>query len=248
MQPVMIALGAFFFKWRNLLFPLMVAAAWIAVPPNPAFLGSERLGEIKDMVAIGIVASGVALRLAVLGFTHIRRGGHKLQVAADRLETRGVFGLTRNPLYVGNILVWLGVFVMHGNPLLILAGTAQFAFIYHCLVLNEEAFLAAKFGGAYAEYRQTVPRWAFRMSRWRASFEGMRWSGRRALLTDYTALANGFGLIAITELVEHLRRGESLQVSHHALWSAVAIAALTLWVLAVRLYKRSPQVRASLRV
>jgi protein-S-isoprenylcysteine O-methyltransferase Ste14 len=84
------------------------------------------------------------------------------RVYAKDLVTEGMFGVCRNPLYVGNMLVYIGIFLLHGDPLVAVAGIALFAFIYQCIVYAEEAFLEAKFADAYRAHCRDVPRWGLR--------------------------------------------------------------------------------------
>lgn len=75
MKPTMIAIGNFFFKWRNYLFPLFIIALFIFRAPSTLFLGSEILEHAKDAVALGLVILGLAIRGVVIGFAYIKRGG-----------------------------------------------------------------------------------------------------------------------------------------------------------------------------
>jgi protein-S-isoprenylcysteine O-methyltransferase Ste14 len=88
------------------------------------------------------------------------------QVGASRLVTTGAFSHTRNPLYVGNILIYTGVGIMSNAlfPWLQAAGFVYFIFQYTLIVLEEEKFLRAQFGDEYALYCRNVPRFFFRLT------------------------------------------------------------------------------------
>lgn len=87
-------------------------------------------------------------------------------VGASRLVTSGPFAYTRNPLYVGNILIYTGIGVMSLAlfPWLQLVALAWFLFQYTLIVREEERFLREKFGQEYAEYCARVPRFLFRLT------------------------------------------------------------------------------------
>ena len=84
-----------------------------------------------------------------------------------------MFGVCRNPLYVGNMLVYSGLFLFHGNPLVVVVGCLVFAFIYQSIIYAEEEFLADKFGQGYRDYCRNVPRWGLKLSAFASSTEGM---------------------------------------------------------------------------
>ena len=75
------------------------------------------------------------------------------------LATDGPFGLTRNPLYVAAIGVYLGT-TLWVNSVLMLLLIVPVALVLHWgIVLREEQYLAAKFPEAYETYRARVRRW-----------------------------------------------------------------------------------------
>ncbi len=87
-------------------------------------------------------------------------------VGASKLVTSGPFSYTRNPLYVGNILIYIGIGVMSMAlfPWLPLIALAWFVFQYTLIVKEEENFLREKFGQEYRDYCAKVPRFFFRLS------------------------------------------------------------------------------------
>lgn len=106
-------------------------------------------------------------------------------VGAPALVVAGPFSYVRNPLYVGNILMYTGVGIMAGalSPWLVIAAAAYFIFQYSMIVSLEEEFLEKEFGEAYAEYRKNVPRFIPRLTPWSsaaASAQGPDWNGALA--------------------------------------------------------------------
>ena len=79
--------------------------------------------------------------------------------AAESLQIKGIYKTTRNPMYVGLVLVYLGLTCLIGNwwniillPLLLLV-------VLEYVIKHEEKYLARKFGNEYMDYRQHVRRW-----------------------------------------------------------------------------------------
>jgi hypothetical protein len=145
-----------------------------------------------------VVVLGLLIRAAVVGFAYIKRGGVKKKVYADNLVTDGLFGVVRNPLYVGNALIYIGVYLMHGHPVTMALGIVAFLFAYQCIVLAEENYLRGKFGPGFDDYCADVPRWWPRLGRLGASIEGMRFNLQRTVFYEYTAVGNAVMLLTAT--------------------------------------------------
>ena len=90
-------------------------------------------------------------------------------VGGTYLITTGPFAYVRNPLYVGNMLLYAGVGIMSMAlfPWLLLVAVLWFVIQYTLIVLQEEEYLAGHFGEAYAEYRRSVHRFLPRVAPYR---------------------------------------------------------------------------------
>lgn len=234
----MVHVGDFFFKWRNQAFPLLLIAIYLFAPPSNHFLGRHDLEPVRDLVALLLVLAGLALRAVVVGYAYIKRGGVNKKVYAADLVTTGLFGVCRNPLYVGNLLIVLGVLTMHGGPWVVLTGALLMTFIYQSIVYAEERYLAAKFGAGYRAYCADTPRWGFRLSRLADATEGMRFDLKKAILAEYTTIATSLSILAATELYEQLGHPEDAP-STPVIWGMVGgIATAILWTTTLRIYKK----------
>ena len=113
--------GTFLFKYRDAVFPAVILATIVLT--RPVFPGGSRTADLwLDLLGILVCAAGQALRITVIGYRYIVRGGKNKQVHAEDLVTEGIFALARNPLYVGNIMVLFGLFIIWTAPLLYLIG------------------------------------------------------------------------------------------------------------------------------
>lgn len=75
------------------------------------------------------------------------------------LVQRGLYRFSRNPMYVGVLLILAGEAVLFRSPFLA-AYAALFWLFFHLVVIGyEEPVLRRKFGSAYDEYINRVPRW-----------------------------------------------------------------------------------------
>lgn len=237
MRNSLIPIGNFFFKYRNAVFPIFLIAAFVAVPPSPTFLGRRDLEPLRDVIAILIMLSGLLLRLSVIGFAYIRRGGKEKKVYAKELVSSGMFGVCRNPLYVGNMLICTGVFVLNGNWWLAFGAVALFFFMYHSIVSAEENFLSQKFGAAYQAYCATVPRWGLKLSRFTSATAGMRFDLGKALFADYNPILNCVLIVSGVELYEELAYTQQPRSAVISIYVAI-ISATVLGTVGVHYYKK----------
>src|ERR1700741_1971552 len=171
----MVAIGNFFFKYRNWLFILLYALLFV---PSPNLFRQSLLGSNywiwPVVIGLFITLSGQAIRGATIGLAYIVRGGKDGKVYADDLVTQGIFNHCRNPLYVGNILMLLGVGILSNSLIYVVVVIPIFLVIYHSIVLAEENFLLGKFGDPYVEYCKKVNRWIPSLTGLSATFQSMQ--------------------------------------------------------------------------
>lgn len=229
---LLIAIGDFFFKWRNQVFPLLMVLMVIVPPARGAVFGIDE--GVLDIVGMLAMLAGEALRIGVVGLKYIRRGGLDKKVYADDLVTGGFFSVCRNPLYVGNILIAVGALLMHAQPVLMVAGIVTILLIYVAIVATEENFLRNKFGAGYAAYCADVNRWLPNLARLPAASAGMAFNLRRVVAKEYpTAGGVAAGIIV-------LQAQETYRVSGVVpLMAWMAIAAVIVLVLGARTAKKA---------
>jgi protein-S-isoprenylcysteine O-methyltransferase Ste14 len=82
------------------------------------------------------------------------------EVGGSNLVISGPFAYVRNPLYIGNILIYLGLGIMSFAlfPYLQIAALLFFVFQYHFIIKEEENYLHKTYGSFYVEYVKNVPR------------------------------------------------------------------------------------------
>lgn len=182
-------LEAWFFKYRSYTpIPFLLAMMVYAVP------------NYWSMAAgLLLAAAGEGMRLWGVSWagSETRTTG---TVGGTFLIVSGPFAHVRNPLYVGNMLMYVGVGIMSfaAFPYLQVGALLFFALQYHLIVNGEEAYLRETFGQAYTEYCKNVPRFFPRLSAYKnpgvtqpplSLREGLR-SERRTL--------QAFGFVVLT--------------------------------------------------
>lgn len=185
----MITIGNFFFRFRNVLFIFLYLLLFL---PSPDIFTREKFGEqyylLPIVLGLFVTILGESIRGATIGLSYIIRGGKDKKVYAEKLVTEGIFKHCRNPLYVGNILMLLGVGILSNSWIYLGIVFPLFLFIYQSIVRAEENFLLNKFGFDFTTYCDRVNRWVINPKGIASTFAEMRFNYKRWLLKEYNTL------------------------------------------------------------
>ena len=191
------ALGRFLFRWRSFTpVPLLLLAA--------ALLWRNRGPASPLWLASGLVLCvlGQALRAWVLGQVPDGTSGQNEKLIAVQLNTSGPYALTRNPLYLGNLGITLGLALIAHDPLLLVAVAALFALQYRAIIAAEEDFLRSRFGPEFDAWCARVPRFWPRLS---APRSPRAWDWRRALKKEHNPAAAWLAIAIGLRWLDHAR-------------------------------------------
>src|SRR4051812_50090435 len=100
-----------------------------------------------------VAALGIGLRASASG--HVKKN--------EELTMTGPYAHTRNPLYVGSILIGTGFGIASRNVWVAVVLVVMFLAIYVPVVRSEEAFLRSKFSH-FGDYARHVPRFGYKLS------------------------------------------------------------------------------------
>jgi protein-S-isoprenylcysteine O-methyltransferase Ste14 len=174
---------------------LFRARSWLPVPfLLLAIFSRSNATTVNWIVGALLIVPGELIRLggvAAAG-TVTRRRSRDVQ----RLVTYGIFGWVRNPLYVGNFLIWMGFVVISGVPWLVPLAIVVFALEYYFIVAYEEGVLESIFGREYLAYKKTTPRWVPRAPKEREPGQhdwAEAWKSETSTFLQYVALVLVFG-------------------------------------------------------
>ncbi len=235
----MIQIGNFFFKYRNFLFIFLYLLLFI---PSPPFFGALTFGPnyywYPIILGLVVTIAGQLIRGGTIGLDYIVRGGKDKKVYADDLVTKGIFTHVRNPLYVGNILMLLGVGILANSLYYTFIVMPLFLFIYQCIVLAEENFLRGKFGQQFVDYCNSVNRWIPNFSGLGATFSSMEFKWKRWLVKEYNTQFIWLCGIALILLFKYpqLTHGDETLRNTIAIGSVLVFA---VYYFTIRYFKKS---------
>jgi protein-S-isoprenylcysteine O-methyltransferase Ste14 len=75
------------------------------------------------------------------------------------LVTTGIHGWSRNPIYLGMFLLYVGIGLVVRSPWVLLLALPLAIIIRFGVIAREEAYLERRFGNAYSDYKARVRRW-----------------------------------------------------------------------------------------
>lgn len=137
--------------------PLIVAAVAIAALALGRILPVPL--PLPRLPGIAITAIGLCLDAAAALTMYRQRANILPHRAATALVTSGPFALSRNPIYLGNTILLIGLALALHDAWFLPAAALEVWLVTILAIRREEAHLAARFGPAWDDYRRRVPRW-----------------------------------------------------------------------------------------
>ena len=157
--------GVWLFRFRGTL-PLIILVLGVCEYiitriDNPTYVinGASSPQLIHSEILCFVVSLlGLAVRAFTVGYTPANTSGRNVaEQVADQLNTTGLYSVVRNPLYVGNFLMWLGIAMLTMNLWFIISFILLFWVYYERIIFAEEQFLTNKFGSVYTDWADKTP-------------------------------------------------------------------------------------------
>ena len=156
--------------------------SWAVMSPSPDATW------VWPLVCLAVGMAGQKVRGLCVGFTPAGTSGRNTKEGqvAESLNTKGMYSMCRHPLYLGNLLMWLGIVLYIGHLWFAVAFLLVYALYYERIMFAEEQFLRGKFGQAYLDWSSQVPAFWPALGQWKSPDVGF--SLRNVLKREY----NGF--------------------------------------------------------
>ena len=151
------------------------ATAGVIARPPLLFLGTLLLGIAADrllpspfalpgwgirwIVASVLILVGVALAIAAIRNFSLAATPVPTNMPTSALVTTGIHSWTRNPIYVGFFLIYIGIAIAARSPWALILVLPLAVTIRYGVVAREEAYLERRFGDVYRDYKTRVRRW-----------------------------------------------------------------------------------------
>jgi len=190
--------GGWLFRWRSFL-PLIMIGIFLLAMVGYKYPGnSEEYDHLWEAFCLVVSYFGLAIRILTIGYVPKGTSGRntKSQVA-DALNKTGMYSIVRNPLYLGNFFMGLGIAFFPNFWWLTLIYILVFIVYYERIIFAEESFLRDKFGEDYLEWANRTP--AFFPNFKNYVKPGLPFSVKNVLRREYNGF---FAVIAVMFLLE----------------------------------------------
>ena len=165
--------GNWLFRWRSFL-PLLLffGAAPVVLLGKVHWLPMASGWDSSwwwPLICLDVAMAGQIIRALCVGYTPRGTSGRNTKEGqvAESLNTLGMYSICRHPLYLGNLLMWLGIVMYMGHVWFTVAFLLLYALYYERIMFAEEHFLRGKFGQVYLDWSSNVPAFWPALGRWK---------------------------------------------------------------------------------
>lgn len=206
--------GQFLFRWRSFLPLLLLLPASLAFTVSAEMINQygDIISDIWGIVGLAISIVGLLIRWITAGYVPAGTSGRNTtEQRAFVLNTTGMYSITRNPLYLGNFFIILGVIVSIKVWWLVAIFILAYWLYIERIIAAEEAFLTQTFGDTYTEWAMRTPAFWPNFRKWEAP--ALPFSFKTVLRREYNGLFGVGAAFCLTEMItDILINGEDLQI------------------------------------
>jgi protein-S-isoprenylcysteine O-methyltransferase Ste14 len=219
--------GNWLFRWRSFL-PLVIVPLFIISLRHFTYPeGSHLLDRLWELFCFAISLFGLGIRIYTVGYVPKGTSGRTTsEPKAQELNTTGMYSIVRHPLYLGNLVIWVGIVLFARSILLAAFCFLAFFLYYERIIIAEETFLLEKFGLAFTQWAQKTPMIIPIIKLWRKPAQPFSW--RVVLSREYSGLLTiTSSFIAIELLSDRFYEGK-WQLDW--MWAGIFVASLLVFV------------------
>jgi protein-S-isoprenylcysteine O-methyltransferase Ste14 len=227
--------GNWLFKRRSWL-PVFIMAAGIAA----MYLTNRQailFDPVKELVFLGISLAGEAVRVLTVGFAPRNTSGRNTTAGqvAEELNTTGAYSILRHPLYLGNLIMWLGPALFVRSSVFIIFFFLVYWLYYERIMFAEEQFLRTRFGDAYDKWSEKVN--AFIPGFREYIKPALPFSFRNVLKREHNSFISVFLIFLLLDLLRNYFLSERIYLT--PMWIWISIPAGVIWIAVRIIHKKT---------
>jgi protein-S-isoprenylcysteine O-methyltransferase Ste14 len=219
--------GKWLFQRRSYL-PLLLLFLFVLSLRDYSYLyGNHRWDQIWEIFCLGISLVGLGIRIITIGYAPDGTSSRStVQPRASSLNTSGMYSIVRNPLYLGNFIIWLCISMFLRMWWFTLIIALVFWVYYERIIFAEEEFLEQKFGNAFMEWAKRTPAFIPKLRVW--TKPELSFSFKHAVKREYA----GFFAIITTFFILDFLSDYSINRELHfdLMWSVLFCFALVIYL------------------
>lgn len=170
-----VIVGNILFKYRSYFFVPILLFLIIFTSPQISF-DSKIADVFFDIFGFLLALFGFFIRVLVIGYKKPGTSGRGTNIDVKEVVTDGMYQVCRNPLYLANFLMWLGLAIMWWEIYFSAVIVGFFAIEYFFIIKAEESYLSNKFGEVYDDYKKSVPAFFPRIENFRKPERPFNWN------------------------------------------------------------------------
>lgn len=226
--------GAVLFRYRSYFPPLLMVVLVLGLIAGRDTRTEPGLDRRLLGIGLVTVALGLGVRAFVIGTVPRGTSGRStLEQVAEELNTSGLYSVVRHPIYLGNLVIWLGLAAATAVWWAPLVVALAFAGFYRRIIVTEEEFLAREFGEPFTAWAAVTPAVLPNVRRWRPP--SLPFSIKIVLRQEYYGLFTVVLFLVLLELAAHVIDEGIWRVGRGWLW---LLAATTVTTGVLRLLQR----------
>jgi len=122
------------------------------------FGGNPGTDIIWKILCLFISIIGLSVRIITVGHIYPGTSGRNTKYQeADNLNTTGLYSAVRNPLYLGNIIMYTGAILVPRDFAIASVLLVFLILYYERIIYTEECFLVEKYGAKYSDWARNTP-------------------------------------------------------------------------------------------
>lgn len=228
--------GNWLFRWRSYLPLLLFVPLLVEMLRSPWPIAGGWLEMSRQAACFAVSMIGFAVRIFTVGHTPPGTSGRntKRQKAAS-LNTTGAYSLLRHPLYLGNLLMWLGIALSCCTWPLLVIFLLAFSLYYERIMFAEEEYLRRRFGAEFEQWAATTPALLPRIANWTPPSQPF--SMRKILRKEYSGLFAVVAGFCLARAFEHATAEKRLFIE--PAWLVLLLATFVVYLILRTLHTRT---------
>lgn len=194
--------GNVLFRWRSYV-PLLLLPLFLFALPQSEWLEKHwgySAQTAWEVFCISVSILGLLIRVVTIGWIAEGTSGRNTQgQLAATINTTGMYSVVRHPLYLGNFLMVLGIFLFTQVAWFVLLACILFMVFYERIMFAEEFFLKEKFGKPFEIWANKTPAFIPKFFLWITPRKTFSW--KMVLKREYAGV---LGLICSFVAVKYL--------------------------------------------
>lgn len=220
--------GNWLFRWRSYLPLIILGIVLLSLGEYNIPGGNEKFIKLWDAFCLVVGFSGLGIRMFTIGLIPRGTSGRNVNSqVAESLNKTGIYSVVRNPLYLGNFFMGLGIALFPFQWWLTIIYILIFWLYYERIMFAEEAFLREKFGDEYLEWARVTPAFIPKGAKYYIKSD-LTFSVKNILKREY----NGFFALIVIMFVLRIVRDiiVSNRIDFSFAWTALLCTGFIIWM------------------